>query len=85
MHKTFIRFIFPLGAAEETEIENVSDIHSNIELNRISVGSASELSFPDRLSVSSENEIQSKLEEDKPYDANTSEPLHEFPGAGDAS
>lgn len=49
--------------------------------------STNEQSMQDRLSISSENEIQANLEEDKPYVAfHTSEPcLQEFPKSDDIS
>ena len=52
---------------------------SRINIKRDSMDSTNGQSMPDRLSVSSDNEISAKLEEDKPYIENASEPcLQEF-------
>lgn len=65
----------------------MSDNDSNCSnLQRNSMDSTSEQSMQERLSISSENEIQAKLEEDKPYIASpSSECLQEFTKSEDTS
>lgn len=76
-----------LFTAEEIELENPSDTDSNFNLKRNSVDSTNEQSTQDRLSISSENEIQANLEEDRPHlPSDSSEPsLLEFANSEIAS
>lgn len=70
----------------ETEPETLGDSETNVNIKRDSMDSTSGQSMPDRLSVSSDSEIPAKLEEDKPYVENSSEPcLQEFPKSGDTT
>lgn len=71
-------------SAVETESENLDDHDSIVNTKRDSMDSTSGQSMPD--SVSSDNEISAKLEEDKPYIENVSEPfLQEFPKIDDTT